>query len=73
MSRIQLKSKRLTWSLAILALFLLIFGVDWLIAQLACQASTSRSLAEPAEVVANGKDRTTLHSSYHRKRAAARE
>ncbi len=60
MSRIQLKSKRLTWSLAVLALFLLIFGVDWLIAQSRLSGINIEILAEPAAVVANGKDSTNL-------------
>ena len=60
MTRIRLKSGRFIWVLGIVAVFVLIFGVDWLIAQSRLGGIAIDIVADPTEVVANGRDRSTV-------------
>ena len=60
MTRIRLKSGRFIWVLGIVAVFVLIFGVDWLIAQSRLGGIAIDIVADPTEVVANGSDKSTV-------------
>ena len=60
MKDIRLKSGKRTWILGILALLILVFGGDWLIARSRLDNIAIAIQADPDNVVANGKDGSTV-------------
>lgn len=60
MNRIRVKLGSRIWILGALALIILVFGGDWLIARSRLGNITIAVQADPENVVANGKDSTTL-------------
>jgi hypothetical protein len=57
--RVNLKSRR-TWALGVIAVVLLVFGTDWVLARSRLDNIHIEIHADPERVVANGTDRSTI-------------
>jgi hypothetical protein len=58
-NRLNLKSRR-TWLLGIVALVIVVFGADWMLARSRLDNIAVAMSANPERVVANGTDKTTI-------------